>query len=78
MYIHKYMYPVFATRSYTYTRGHPRMRVPTRLRIHTRPRRIGGPAAHNSPSRIDDPPSASRLRWRAARGRKGGAYIVHV
>jgi hypothetical protein len=35
------------------------MRVPTRL--HTR-------------ARIDDPPSASRPRWRAARAGKGGAY----
>ena len=53
------IYPVFRTRSYTYTRGHPRMRVPTRLHTH---------------ARIDDPPSASRPQWRAARAGKGGAY----
>jgi hypothetical protein len=45
------------------------MRVPTRLRTHTRAR-IGGAAAHNGPRRTDDPPSASRLRWRAARAEK--------
>ncbi len=63
------MYPVFATRSYTCTRGHQRMRVPTHLRTHTRAR-ISGPAAHNGLRRIDDPQSASRLRWRAARAGK--------
>ena len=36
------------------------------LCAHTRTR-IGGPAAHNGPRRTDDPPSTSRLRWRAAR-----------
>ncbi len=51
------MYPVFRTRSSTYTCGHPRMRVPTCF-------------AHNDPRRIDDPPSASRPRWRAARAGK--------
>ena len=71
------IYPVFRTRSYTYTRGHPRMRVPTRRRTHTRAR-IGGAAAHNGPRCIDDPPSASRARWRASPGRKGGAYQNHV
>jgi hypothetical protein len=70
------MYPVSATRSYTYTRGRPRVRVPTRLRTNTRAR-IGGAAAHNGPRRIDDPPSASRLQWRAA-GPEGGAYRVQV
>ena len=63
------MYPVFRTRSYTYARGRPHMRVPTRLRTHTRAR-IGGAAAQNGPRRTDDPPSASRLRWRAARAGK--------
>ncbi len=34
---------------------------------HTHARaRAGGAAAHNGPRRIDDPPSASRLRWCAA------------
>ncbi len=60
---------MFATRSYTYTRVRPRMRVPTRLPTHARAR-IGGAAAHNGPRRTDDPPSASRLRWRAARAGK--------
>jgi hypothetical protein len=32
--------------------------------------RVGGAAAHNAPRRIDDLPSASRLRWRAARAEK--------
>ncbi len=41
------------------------MRVPTRLRTRARAR-AGGAAAHNGPPRIDVPPSASRLRWRAA------------
>jgi hypothetical protein len=63
------MYPVSATAAITYTRGRPRMRGPTRLRTHTGAR-IGGPAAHNGPCRIDDPPSASRLRWRAAQAEK--------
>ena len=57
IYTHTYMYPVFRTRSSTYTCGHPRMRVPTCF-------------AHNDPRRIDDPPSASRPRWRAARAEK--------
>ncbi len=30
------MYAVSAARSYTYTRAHPRMRVPTRLRTRAR------------------------------------------
>ena len=51
------MYPVFATRSYTCTRGHQRMRVPTHLRTHTRSR-IGGTAAYNGPRRIDNPAGA--------------------
>jgi hypothetical protein len=34
------------------------MRMPTRLRAHARAR-IGGPAAHNGPRRIDARPSAS-------------------
>jgi hypothetical protein len=67
MYIHTFIYPVSATRSYTYTRGRPHMRVPTRLSTRAR---IGGAAAHNGPRRIDDPPSASRLRWRAARAQE--------
>jgi hypothetical protein len=34
---------------------------------YTRERASAVAAAHNGPRRIDDPPSASRLRWRAAR-----------
>ncbi len=75
--IHTHIYPVLRTRSYTHTRGRPHMRMPTRLRAHTRAR-IGGAAAHNGPRRTDDPPSASRPRWRAARSRKGGAYPTQV
>jgi hypothetical protein len=45
------------------------MRVPKRLRGHARAR-IGGAAAHNGPRKIDDPPSASRLRWCAAQAEK--------
>ncbi len=67
--IHTRIHAVFRTRSYTDARGRPHMRVPTRLRTHTRAR-IGGAAAHNGPRRTDDPPSASRLRWRAARAEK--------
>jgi hypothetical protein len=67
--IYTIIYPGFRTRSYTCTQGHPRMRVPTRLRTHTRAG-IGGPAAHDGPRRVDDPPSASRLRWRTARAGK--------
>ncbi len=61
--VYTYMH-ISRTRSYTYTRVRPRMRVPTHLGTHTRAR---ASAAHNGPRRIDDPPSASRLRWRAAR-----------
>ena len=53
--IYTYKYPVFATRSYTYTRGHPRMRGPTRLptraRAHRRSRRAQPPAPHRRPDR---------------------------
>jgi hypothetical protein len=59
-------------------RSHVSARVcgrPYPTHTHTRAR-ISGPAAHNGLRRIDDPPSASRLWWRAARGRKGGAYPV--
>ena len=79
MYMHVYIhtYPVFRTRSYTYARGRPHMRVPTRLRAHTRAR-IGGAAAHNGPRRTDDPPSASRLRWRAARAGKAAHTPCNV
>ncbi len=49
------------------------MRVPTRLRTHTR-KHIGGAAAHNGPRRIEHPaervPPAVALRP----GRKGSAY----
>ncbi len=42
--------------------------TPARARAHTSAHtqnaRIGGAAAHNGPRRIDDPPSASRLRFR--------------
>jgi hypothetical protein len=34
--IHTHIYPVFRTRSYTYARGRPHMRVPTRLRTRER------------------------------------------
>jgi hypothetical protein len=68
-YINTHIYPVFRTRSYTYARGRPHMRVPTRLRAHTRAH-IGGASAHNGPRRTDHPPGASRLRWRAARAGK--------
>jgi hypothetical protein len=58
---------------HTWTPAHARAHTSA----HAYPRaRIGGPAAHNGPRRIEHPPSASRLRWRAARGRKGGAYRV--
>jgi hypothetical protein len=65
------------TRSYTYARGRPHMRVPTRLRTHTRAR-IGGAAAHNGPRRTDDRPSASRLRWRAARAGKAAHTLAKL
>jgi hypothetical protein len=45
------------------------VRAQTSAHTHTRAR-IGGAAVHNGPRRIDDPPSASRLRWRAARAEK--------
>ncbi len=51
------------------------MRVPTRLHTHTRAR-SGGAAAHNGPRRIDVPPSASRLPWRAARAGKAAHTAV--
>ena len=74
--IHTHIYPVFRTRSYTDARGRPHMRVPTRLRTHTRAR-IGGAAAHNGPRRTDDPPSASRLRWRATRAGKAAHTLFN-
>ena len=64
------MYPVFATRSYTYTRGHPRMRVPTRLRVHTRANASAAPPCTTARAASTTPPSASRLRWRAARAER--------
>ncbi len=67
------MYPVFATRSYTYTRAHSRMRVPTRLRTHARAR-IGGAAAHNGPPRTDDPAESVPPAVARRPGRKRGAY----
>jgi hypothetical protein len=75
IHIHTYGYPVFATRSYTYTRGHPRMRLPTRLRTyaqaHRRSRRAQRPAPHRRPAeRV--PPAVARHP-----GRKGGAYLRH-
>jgi hypothetical protein len=73
------MYPVFRTRSYTYTRGRPRMRGPTRLRTHTRARPSAVAAAHNGPRRIDDRPRLSRLRWRAARaGKAANTWVKSV
>jgi hypothetical protein len=77
MCIDTYVYPVFATRSYTHTRGRPRMRAPIRARTHSRAR-IRGAAAHNGPRRTDDPPSASRLRWRAARAGKAAHTPCNV
>ena len=68
-YTHIYTYnhiSRLSTRSYTCTRGRPRMRLPTRLRTRTRARASVVDAAHTGPRRVDDPPSASRLRWRAA------------
>jgi hypothetical protein len=80
-YIHKNTYNhisrlSYTQRSYTYTRGRPRMRVPTRLRTHTRAR-IGGAAVHNGPRRTDDPPRLSRLRWRAARAGKAAHTLAN-
>ncbi len=75
MYIHTYIYPIFATRSYTYTRGHPRMRLPPRLRTHTRARRRRRRAQR--PRRIDDPPSASR-RGGAPPGPKAAHTTTNV
>ncbi len=66
------MYAVSATRSCTYTRAHPRMRVPTRLRTRTRAG-IGGAAAYNGSRCIDHSPSASHHN---GPGRKGGTYRV--
>ena len=43
IYIHTYVYPVFRTRSYTYARGHPRVRVPTRLCTHAHARASAAP-----------------------------------
>ncbi len=48
---------------HTWTPAHARAHTSA----HTQNARIGGAAAHNGPRRIDALPSASRLRWRAAR-----------
>jgi hypothetical protein len=86
IYVHTmYIYTYICIYTYTYTHIHTdktpsvRAAIPThgdartcaRLRLRTHARaRIGGPAAHNGPRRIDVPPGASRLRWRAARAGK--------
>ncbi len=70
IYVHTIIYPVFAACSYTYARGHPRMRMPTRLRTHARRHGAQRPASHRRPGRAR-PASVARRP-----GRKGGAYLV--
>ncbi len=60
-------------RSYTYTRGHPRMCVPTRLRTHARAHRRRRRAQRRRRAASTTRPRLSR-RGGTARGRRGGAY----
>ncbi len=68
--IHAYIRPVFPARSYTHTRGHPCMRVPTRLctrrRAHRRRRRTQRPAPHRRPAERVLPEVARRRAGKAA------------
>jgi hypothetical protein len=71
-----------------YAQQYLHMWTPTHARAHTSARThgppSGGTAAHNGPRRkedarrIDDPPSASRLRWRAARAERAAHTKANV
>jgi hypothetical protein len=89
LYIYIYMYNEYIyTKPYmhTYIPSFVRAAIPTHVHTrasacphvcaHTRAR-IGGAAAHKGPRRIDDPPSASRPRWRASRSRKAAHTPKH-
>ncbi len=69
MYTCNYIF-VSASRSYTCTIGRPRMRVPTRLCTHTRACTSAAPPRTTARAASTTRPSASRLRWRAARAEK--------
>jgi hypothetical protein len=82
-YRYKYMYIRICTYIHIARLSYAQLYLHTETPAHARPhtsahtpaRAFGGPAAHNGPRRIDDPPSASRLRWRAAGPERRHSYI---